>query len=145
MNYLDTSFIAPYYLEEANSQQITVFLQNLPAGSFTISDWTQAEFASLLARRVRMGELTLSFAQTVLAAFTEDMHSSADVTEPTRADFTEATNLLLHDPSLGLRAPDALHLAIVHNRNLTLYTLDQTLLHAAQALGMPATDADIRP
>jgi predicted nucleic acid-binding protein len=42
----------------------------------------------------------------------------------------------LHD--LGLRAGDALHLAIASEHGATIYTLDQRLADAGPELGVPA-------
>lgn len=57
MPYLDTSFVAPLILEEVSSAEIEDFLTKLPAGELCISHWTRGEFASLIAREVRMGGL----------------------------------------------------------------------------------------
>lgn len=57
MIYVDTSFIAPFYIQEATSETVEEILLNLPTQELAISDWTVVEFASLLSRRVRMGEL----------------------------------------------------------------------------------------
>ena len=58
MIYLDTSFLAPFYIREATSQQIETILLNIPTDELVISDWTRVEFFSLLARLVHTGELT---------------------------------------------------------------------------------------
>jgi uncharacterized protein len=140
--YLDTSFIAPYYVQEPSSEDVATVLGNLPPGQLAMSDWTGTEFASLLARRVRMAELGLEMARTIMTAFKEDARAF-QLLEPSRDDFTLASNLLLQDPSLGLRSPDALHLAVAYNRHLELYSLDRKLIQAAQAFGIQATDAGI--
>lgn len=110
-----------------------------------MSYWTEVEFGSLLARDVRMGNMQVETARMILDLFWQDMEGAYQVLTPTEADFREATRLLLPqtDVRTGLRGPDALHLAIVKNRDLLLYTLDQPLLRAAQTLGIPASDAGI--
>lgn len=65
------------------------------------------------------------------------------ILEPATDDYELARALLLHDPQLGLRGPDALHLAAVTRHGETLHTLDRTLLACATALGIPATDASV--
>jgi predicted nucleic acid-binding protein len=65
--------------------------------------------------------------------------------EPSAEEFELARALLLHDPQLGLRGPDALHLATVTRHGETLHTLDRTLLFCATARGVPATDAGVLP
>lgn len=111
-------------------------------GTLEVSDWTGVEFASLLARDVRMGNMHVETATSVLNRFSQDVRFYQVLT-PTNGDFQEATRLLLSRTDLGLRGPDALHLAIAKRRELTLYTLDKPLLRAAETLGVPASDAGI--
>ena len=61
MIYLDTSFLAPFYLREATSQQVETILLNIPKDELVIIDWITVEFSSLLARLVHTGELTKEF------------------------------------------------------------------------------------
>ena len=65
------------------------------------------------------------------------------ITDPVPADYQLARALLLHDPSLGLRGPDAVDLAITARHHETIYTLDRALLDCANALNIPATNAGI--
>lgn len=65
------------------------------------------------------------------------------MTDPTTEDYRHARELLLQDPSLGLRGGDALHLAIAARHGETVYTLDRKLLNGAAELGIPATSAGI--
>jgi predicted nucleic acid-binding protein len=60
MPYFDTSFLAPLILEEASSAKIEAFFARLPAGELVVSHWTRVEFASLIAREVRMGGFAAS-------------------------------------------------------------------------------------
>jgi predicted nucleic acid-binding protein len=55
--YLDTNFIIPRYLEEASSQAVEQFLLTFNGNEIAISYWTYVEFTSMLARRLRMGEI----------------------------------------------------------------------------------------
>lgn len=143
MVYLDTSFVTPYYLNETSSAAVASVLQGLGVGQLVLSAWTQTEFASLLARKLRMGELTPSQAQQVMSSFEQDLQTSLLVIEPAGRDFVAASALCLRDPALGLRGPDALHLAVATNHNLPIYTLDKTFIHAATALGHTASDAGV--
>lgn len=62
------------------------------------------------------------------------------IIQPDLEDFEAARELLLRDPWLGLRGPDALHLAIAKRYEETLFTLDEKLLACALALGIAAAD-----
>ena len=143
MIYLDTSFIAPYYIQEATSSRVVGALSQVSVGRLAISDWTKTEFASLLARKVRMGELTQALAKAIWQTFEQDMKESFHLFEPARHDFAFASDLLLRNPSFGLRGADALHLAIAYRHNAELYTLDQVQLKAAQSLELLASDAGV--
>jgi uncharacterized protein len=141
--YLDTSFITPYYLNEASSEAVAQVLEAIPAGQLATSDWTLVEFASMLARRVRQGDLDQPSAEETMRLFVDDAQAALVILEPVRADFTLARRLVLATPKLGLRAPDALHLALSANYGLSLHTLDRKLTQAAHSLGLNATDAGI--
>ena len=90
-----------------------------------------------------MLELTHDLVQTIMSVFEKDMKLSCHIYESTNQDFVFAKNLLLQKPKLGLRTPDALHLAISHNRGAELYSLDQKLVSAAREYGILASNAGI--
>lgn len=139
MLYFDTSFVAPLILAEATSTPIEAFLTNLPTGELCISHWTRVEFASLIAREVRMGGLTESDALQAVAQFDELAAESFQVLAPSPTDYEMAKSYIQHFAT-KLRAGDALHLAIAHNHGAkTFYTLDEGLLHAAKMLKIHAS------
>ena len=143
MIYLDTSFLAPFYIREATSEQVETILLNIPTDELVISDWTRVEFASLLARLVRTGELTKELVEVVMKAFQEDVTESYSVLTATRNDFDRASEFILQW-STGLRAGDALHLGISYNyRTVNLLSLDKGLIEAAKILGIPASSGGI--
>ncbi|MEO0409627.1 MAG: type II toxin-antitoxin system VapC family toxin [Cyanobacteria bacterium P01_A01_bin.135] len=143
MIYLDTSFIAPFYINEATSDRVETILKNLPSTELTISDWTKVEFASLLARRVRMGELAREMLERIMSAFESDTAQTYTVLGISKADFDRASGLILN-PQTGLRAGAALHLAIAQNNTAsTFLSLDKELLAIAKASGMKANSGGI--
>ena len=143
MIYLDTSFLAPFYIQEATSTSVETVLLNLPSQTLAISDWTIVEFASLLSRRVRINELTPELMTAVMGSFQEDAAQSYTVFTVTTADFMLAAELI-QQWSTGLRAGDALHLAIARNRGVeNLLSLDRGLLDAAQQFSIPSDSAGL--
>lgn len=58
MLYFDTSFVVPYILPEATSNRVQRFFRDHGNEQLAISHWTRVEFASMLAREVRVGGLT---------------------------------------------------------------------------------------
>lgn len=139
MLYFDTSFLAPLILEEAASAKIEAFFAKSPAGELYVSHWTRVEFASLVAREVRMGGFTESDALLTIAQFDKLVADSFQVVPPGVADYELAKEYIQHFAT-KLRAGDALHLAIAQNNGAkTLYTLDEGLLHAARLMKVHAS------
>ena len=143
MVYFDTSFIASYYVEDVHSVRVASAVASLASTDLYASDWTLTEFASLLALRCRIGDVDLEFARETLRLFESDIASSLILLEPVRRDFERATSWLLQAPTLGLRATDAVHLAVAAHRDLEIYSVDRQLLDAAGKFGVEATDAGV--
>jgi uncharacterized protein len=139
MLYFDTSFLTPLVRTEATSAQVESFVGRLATGELAISHWTRVEFASLLARHVRMGDLAVEAAKAVSAGFDTMVEETFVVLLPDADDFDLARQYLGHHKT-GLRAGDALHLAIAGNRRMeTIFSLDKTLLKAGTMLGLPVS------
>ena len=143
MIYLDTSFLAPFYIHEATSDGVENVLLAFPAGELAISDWTRVEFASLLTRRIRMGELTQEIVEETMRSFQADIAEFYAIFAVNTEDFEQATQFLLQG-NTGLRAGDALHLAIAYNREVeNILSLDRDLIAAAQILGISASSGGV--
>ncbi|MBF0093332.1 MAG: type II toxin-antitoxin system VapC family toxin [Alphaproteobacteria bacterium] len=139
MHYFDTSFLVPLILPEATSDKITKFLVDLSAEDLAVSHWTRVEFSSLLAREVRMGGLSAEAAREADVRFEAMVEESFAVILPNGDDFNLAKEYLGNYES-GLRAGDALHLAIAKNhRAEAIYSLDKTLLKAGKNIGIPVS------
>ena len=139
MYYFDTSFLVPLILPEATSDRIAKFLRDLPAEDLAVSHWTRVEFSSLLAREVRIGGLTAKAAAQADARFETMVDESFALLLPNGDDFNLAKEFLGNHET-GLRAGDALHLAVARNhRAEAVYSLDKTLLRAGKLLGVPVS------
>jgi predicted nucleic acid-binding protein len=104
-----------------------------------ISDWVVTEVSSALALKLRTGALQLPHRAAALAAFTGLVATSLAVLPVLATHFRTAAHFVdRHD--LGLRAGDALHLAVAADHGATLVTLDARLQAAALALGVPIQD-----
>lgn len=135
MLYADTSAILPFYRSEPASRAIEeLFLaQEQP---LLISDLGRVEFASALARWVRMGELTEPQANRIESAFHEDLHEGRfRLTQIDHVVFDRAMHWLLSRRT-SLRTLDALHLACAESFDAPLLTLDDALQSAADSLGV---------
>ena len=138
MRYFDTSFLVPLILPEATSEPISRFFDNLPAEDLAVSEWTRVEFASMLSREVRMGNLDVAVAREAGSRFEAMIEISFIVLLPDRDDFNQAREWLNRFET-GLRAGDALHLAIASNRGAAaIHCLDKAMIAAGTALGLSA-------
>lgn len=101
--------------------------------------WTQVELSSLVSRRVRMGDLPDARAEEVRRKFDHVLAEFFVLLAPTPADLATAAGYL-EAPKTGLRAGDALHLAIAaHHRATRIVTLDRGFLDAGRLLKLPVT------
>ena len=134
--YLDTSALLPYYREEKNSQAIQSFLSslNIPVG---ISDFTELEFASALARWVRMEELNEAQASLVENAFKEDTRSNLFRRLSITTKHYRQAHKWISSRKTALRTLDALHLACSFGVGLEMVTCDDMLAKSAEVLGVP--------
>lgn len=138
MIYLDTSFVTPLFRNEPSTQKIENFLSSCPVGSLAISLWTRVEFASVVARDVRMKALGEAMALNLLAEFDAMVKASFHMWHPTRGDY-DLAHEFVGDFATKLRGPDALHLAIARNNGADEFlTLDQDMLSAAKRLKIKA-------
>ena len=139
MLYLDTSFVAPLVIAEDTSNAVEAFVLKLKPGELATSLWTQVELASLVSRKVRMGELSTAEAEAVRREFERMLSESFELLVPSAADFAAAAKYL-EVPKTGLRAGDALHLAIAANHGARkILTLDAGFIDAGKQLKLPVS------
>lgn len=135
-HYLDTSAVVPAFVHEPASERVHAWLKQQSSGSFAVSPWVIAEFSSALALKMRTGKLS----QAIFAsAHAEWRRFTAEVPliDIVTRDFEQAA-IFCQKHELGLRAGDALHLAVAAAGGATLVTLDERLARAATELGVPA-------
>src|SRR5206468_2881318 len=103
--YLDSSFLVPLLIPEPFSERADAFVASEP-GPFGISDLTGLEFASAMARRVRMRLFDLDSARLALASFDAWVARAAIWDAIAAADFALASSFLRR-LDLSLRTLDA--------------------------------------
>jgi predicted nucleic acid-binding protein len=135
MRYVDTSVLVAALLNEKNTARAQRWLGGQPAGDLAISDWVITEFSAALSMKLRTGELEPPHRNEVLAFFTRLTEASFHVLPVARLDFQTAARFA-DQYVTGLRAGDALHLAIASHHGASLHTLDRRLVEIGQALGV---------
>jgi predicted nucleic acid-binding protein len=140
--YLDASVLLPTLIAEPATEAVYDRL-GANGRELLISDFAAAEVASALSRLARMALLTEADASARLKDFDAWRAAMSSPVEIAASD-ARLAYIYTRRFDLGLRAPDALHLAITRRLDATLVTLDRRLATAAGELGIavevPTTD-----
>lgn len=129
-HYLDTSAIIAALIHEPHSAAIRDWLRDRSANSLFNGHWAVTEVHSALSVRVRSGTLTEADKSQVLDAWQTLLSDSLTIIAIDPSHFARAAVMTNHH-SLGIRAGDALHLAVAEQAALTLITFDKTMSKAA--------------
>jgi uncharacterized protein len=128
--YLDASVVVALLTKDVFTSRAESYIRaNAPI--LVVSDFAAAEFASVVARRLRVREITEPIARVVFAEFDAWVIRS---TEP--ADTTTADAGALRRLDLPLRIADAVNIAIARRMGATLMTFDEKMAASAKALGV---------
>jgi predicted nucleic acid-binding protein len=132
--YLDASIVVALVTRDVFTFRADAYLRAV-APVLIVSDFAAAEFASVVARRVRMREISQSIARATFAALDVWMIRLTERAETTTADVGAAA-LALRRLDLPLRTADALNIAIAQRIGATLMTFDEKMAASARALGV---------
>lgn len=133
--YLDTSLLVAALTVETATDRVHLWLETQPAAEYHISDWTATEASSAFALKQRSGQITASERAQALTLFHRLQRESLITLTVLSAHFQIAARFL-DASNHGLRAGDALHLAIAGEQGLRLVTLDRRMAEAGLALGI---------
>jgi uncharacterized protein len=135
MLYLDTSLLVAALTNEAETERMQSWLGQQAEDDLAISDWVATEFSSALSIKLRAGHIEPVHRADALAMFTRLATDSFAVVPVSRLQFRTAARFA-DQHRLGLRAGDALHLAVCADHGATLCTLNRRLRDACSVLGI---------
>ncbi len=132
--YLDLSVVIALLIEDSLTARAEACID---AGNhvLVVSDFAGAEFASAVARRVRMRELTEAEARSAFSAFDNFVFQATESVDTISNDVRRA-EAALRRLDLTLRAPDALNIVIAQRVDAVLLTFDTKMAASARALGL---------
>jgi uncharacterized protein len=135
MLYLDTSLVVAALTNEAETRRMQQWLGGQDPDDLAISDWVATEFSAALPIKLRTRRMEATHRAAALSMFSRLCNENFTVMPISRVQFGMAARFA-DQYALGLRAGDALHLAICAERGATLCTLDRRLAEAASELGV---------
>lgn len=130
--YLDASVLVALFVAESRSHEAQAALRG---HVLVVSDFAIAEFSSGVARRARLGEITMAQATTVCATFDAWTARAVRRESIITADLVAAIALVRRF-ELGLRTPDAVNIAIAQRCGARLMTFDAKMARSARKLGL---------
>ena len=132
---LDTSVLVSAHCNEAHTAITLDWLERQSAASLYISNWLVTEFSSALSLKLRTRQINIQQRNMALSAFALMRENTLLDAPVIGSDFIVAAHML-DNHQLGLRAGDALHLAVASRCGLTLVTLDARMANAGQLLAV---------
>ena len=135
--YLDTSIVASLFVVDAHTQRATAWLRRDEDIAF--SDWTLAEFSSVIATANRAGRVPSAMRAAAEQGLDRWVVRRGDALAVMTEDVRQARTLI-NSTSEPLRAGDALHLAITQRLGCSIATFDNAMRRAATDLGLLVED-----
>lgn len=135
MIYCDASLIMATLTNEPHTAEAIAWFADQPPRSVAISPWVMTEVASALSQKVRAKYISPDLRRSAEQAWRGLIVSHFQTLPIGPNHFDHAVRLLSRD-DLGLRAGDALHVAIAAEERLAIATLDDQMIAAAAALGL---------
>ncbi len=133
--YLDTSVLVAAFTNEARTDSIQTWLGEQKPETLAISEWVATEFSAALSIKLRTRQIAEHHRADALAMFTR-LTADSFMILPIQASQFRTAARFADQYALGLRAGDALHLAIAADHGAILCTLDERLAKAGSAAGV---------
>lgn len=136
MIYIDTSVWIAQHTLETHTEAVQAWFSSNDVAAMSSCEWVKTEYASALSIKLRKRAFDRRAFDAAHARFAELCAAGPLWLGVADADFTEAARLC-GNPESGLRAGDALHLAVALRMGCeALCSLDDVLLRNAGQLGL---------
>ncbi len=142
-SYLDTSLLVALLTAEPHTEDAQRHLARSESVKTAISDWSFTEVSAALSIKIRLGKLSPQARADALGGLRRLVADSLDCLPVTGEDFRAAASLA-DQAEAGLRAGDALHLAVASRAGFTVHTFDRAMAKAADDLGLSCRLASTR-
>lgn len=133
--YADTCLLVSLFLRDSGTENALAWLDKTAGQPIMISHWSLTEFSSAAAILVRQKRITTRLHTEVSHRFRSFVAQRLTLEPPLPADFERASQLV-ENYATGLRAGDAVHLAICARQHATLCTADKIMAKAASVLSI---------
>lgn len=137
MVYIDTSILVAYYCPEKISDKVEITL--IETSSPAISQLTEVEFTSALARKIRERALSKENGEEILSLFRTHIDEKSYVYLPIQPKHFSTAMNWISEFNTPLRTLDALHLSIAAQNQAPLLTADIKFAESAKILGIDFT------
>lgn len=134
--YLDTCVVIALLTAEDHSERAESWVEQHSGQDLAVSDWVTAEVSAGLAAKFRLGQIDEAVQDDARAAYGDLRRQSLSRLAVKTRHFTQAARLA-DVAAAGLRAGDALHLAVAVDHGAALVTLDKTFALACDRLNLP--------
>jgi predicted nucleic acid-binding protein len=135
IQYLDTSVLVAAMTAEARTSEMQRWLAQQDPQDLAISAWVTTEISAALSIKLRASQISAQHRAQALTDFVDLCRESLTLL-PINADHFAIAARIADQHALGLRAADALHLAIAFGHGAAITTLDRRLAEAGPEAGV---------
>lgn len=127
--YIDTSCLVAYYIPEERSDYVQRMIRSSELVS--ISYLTEIEMLSAIKKKQRMNELSADDGFQAYKLFKDHVKNRLYEFAELSPTVFSASEFILQKSKVPLRTLDAIHLGVVYEYHMELFTFDDVLLKAA--------------
>ena len=135
--YLDTSVVVTLLTNEPDSGHVAKWLETHLSETLAVSEWVTTEVSSALSIKVRSRQISSEVRAAALVDYKRMVADTLETLPIAESHFRAATGFIERGQS-GLRAGDALHVAIAAAHGAAIVSRDRLMTVAASELGFGA-------